>query len=183
MAALFKIGYFPRREKEPEIRRVIRRAVWQRVCVEAIDERMRDRLAGELVRGRVLIEAEPGVEPDDRQHAVVRLRVQRQGDRHDELRPEGSALAPDRTAVDGDGSDEPTSAEGDALLVDLCHATAPLPRRFDELDHRIEIVRPEDREAVVVLGIPQVVNLEHASENGDRDDVHLSELLGPLSGF
>jgi hypothetical protein len=55
---------------------------------------VRDRLAHDLMPRCVLIEPKAGEEPDDGDHRLVGLRVHRNGERYDELRADGTTLAP-----------------------------------------------------------------------------------------
>ena len=52
----------------------------------------------------------------------------------------------------------------------------------DELQHSIEVMRPEDRQSVI-LCIDEVVNCENTRDHGARDDPKRSELAQPCGGF
>jgi hypothetical protein len=117
MSALLHVLHLLRVEEEAQILRLFRRPVRQRVRMEAFHERVRDRLAHDLMRRCVLIERKAGEEPDDGDHRLVGLRVHRNGERHNELRADGTTLASDGTALNGDGADEPAASQRDVLLV------------------------------------------------------------------
>jgi hypothetical protein len=104
MSALLHVLHLLRVEEEAQILRLFRRPV-------------RDRLAHDLMRRCVLIERKAGEEPDDGDHRLVGLRVHRNGERHNELRADGTTLASDGTALNGDGADEPAASQRDVLLV------------------------------------------------------------------